>query len=107
MVPLQIVGVAQEGLTGTEPGRLTDLWIPNMMKDRERLESADWNWFRVWGRLKPGTAPEPAREVLQAAFAAFRRERAQTFPADEARERVARYIASPSTCAPPLAGPRT
>ena len=33
--PYQIVGVAQAGFTGTEPGVLTDVWLPNMMFQRE------------------------------------------------------------------------
>src|SRR5262245_30863494 len=76
--PVQIVGVAEEGLTGTEPGRLTDLWLPNMMKDAETRAAPEWSWFRVWGRLKPGVEPEAARQALQPAFAAFRRELAAT-----------------------------
>jgi predicted permease len=92
---VQIVGVAEEGLTGTEPGRLTDIWLPNMMKDPEVLAASDWQWFRIWGRLKPGIEPESARQALQPAFAAFRRERAATFPPDEAKERIAWFVETP------------
>ena len=49
----QIVGVAQAGFTGTQPGALTDIWVPNMMFQRESLSAASWGWLQVWGRLAP------------------------------------------------------
>ena len=33
---LQIVGVAEKGFTGVEPGIMTDIWAPNMMWDDAR-----------------------------------------------------------------------
>jgi predicted permease len=92
---VQIVGVAGEGLTGTEPGRLTDLWVPNAMREPEALTRPDWQWFRVWGRLRPGVEPETVRSALQGTLTAFRRERAATFRTDESPGRIARFIAAP------------
>ena len=37
--PYQIVGVAQAGFTGAQPGALTDIWVPNMMFQRESLSA--------------------------------------------------------------------
>ncbi|MPY87819.1 MAG: FtsX-like permease family protein [Luteitalea sp.] len=93
----QIVGVAHAGFTGTEPGRSTDLWVPTMMHSAEALgpEGADWNWFRVFGRLRPGVRAEQAQAVLQATFSTFRQERARTFRPDDPRDRTERYLETP------------
>jgi predicted permease len=72
----EIVGVAQRGFTGTEPGIGTDIWMPTMMFDKRAFESAGWSWFRTWGRLKPGVTADQARETLQMSFTNFRRGRA-------------------------------
>src|SRR4029453_11872792 len=50
----QIVGVAQAGFTGAQPGVLTDVWLPNMMFAEASLRSSTWNWLQIWGRLAPG-----------------------------------------------------
>ena len=92
---LQIVGVAEERLVGTEAGLMTDLWVPNMMFDREALAQPGWQWFRIWGRLKPGVDAAQARQALQPVFTAFRRERAQGMRADEPPARIERYINAP------------
>jgi putative ABC transport system permease protein len=91
----QIVGVAEAGFLGTEPGSMTDLWVPNMMWNREALAQPGWQWFRIWGRLRPGSDAESVRQALQPTFTGFRRERAQGLRADEPRERVERYINAP------------
>jgi predicted permease len=69
--PYQVVGVAQAGFTGVQPGILTDVWLPNMMFNAQSLKAAEWNWLQVWGRLKPGVTREAARPVVQAAFTNF------------------------------------
>jgi predicted permease len=69
--PYQIVGVAQAGFTGVQPGILTDVWLSNMMFQGESLKAAEWNWLQVWGRVKPGTTREAAQPVVQAAFTNF------------------------------------
>jgi putative ABC transport system permease protein len=60
----QIVGVAQKGFSNLFRGYRTDLWFP-----RNGYPA----WEMVLGVLKPGVAPEQARQVLQAAFTNFRR----------------------------------
>jgi predicted permease len=78
--PYQIVGVAQAGFTGAQPGILTDVWLPNMMFHRESINVATWNWLQIWGRL----APQATRESLQPivvttlANAAFEQTRSET-----------------------------
>jgi predicted permease len=71
----QIVGVAPEPFTGTEPGTITDIFIPTMM--HEGVVHDDWSWIRTFVRLKPGVAPEPVRDRLQAVFEVVQHERAK------------------------------
>ena len=80
---LQIVGVAQKGFTGVEPGIVTDLWAPMMMWDDRAISDASTRWFRIWGRMQPGVSTEQARAVLQPVFTSFRRADAATRPIEE------------------------
>ena len=92
---LQIVGVAEKGFTGVEPGIHTDLWAPNMMWDDSALTSPGWSWFRIWGRLQPGVTADQARAILQTVYTNFRRERASGMRADAPRDSVERFIHTP------------
>ena len=92
---LQIVGVAEQGFTGVEPGLMTDIWVPAMMWDERAFQQPGWSWFRIWGRLEPGIGPEHARPILQTVSTTFRRELAATRRADEPRDAVERYINTP------------
>jgi predicted permease len=76
---LQIVGVVQSGFTGVEPGFKIDAWIPNMMFDPEGLTSANWDWFRILGRPKPGVTPEQAQQPLQQALLDYRHDHPRDF----------------------------
>ncbi|SPF50960.1 conserved membrane hypothetical protein [Candidatus Sulfopaludibacter sp. SbA4] len=71
----QIVGVVEERFTGTEPGTMTDIFVPTMMN--ANVDDPNASWFRTLLRLKRGVAVEPVRERLQAAFRAFREGRAK------------------------------
>src|SRR5262249_36684 len=62
--PYQIVGVAQAGFTGGQPGGLTDIWIPNMMNQADPLTNAHWQWLHIWGRLSPGATRQALRPVI-------------------------------------------
>ncbi len=75
----EIVGVGPEGFTGTEPGIMTDIFIPMAM--HAGVTHADWSWFRVLVRLNDGVRPEPVLEKLRATFRAVNRERAKAFTA--------------------------
>ena len=69
---IEIVGVALEGFTGTEPGAVTDFFLPSMM-NAEALQRRGWTWFRIWIRPKPGVdhhrerreSPACTRDVAQ------------------------------------------
>jgi predicted permease len=75
----QIVGVAQEGFTGTETGTVTDVFLPMMMKNPQMLASTTNFWLRTLVELKPGATAEPVRERLRATFRDIQQERAKSF----------------------------
>jgi len=75
----EIVGVTEEGFTGTETGTLTDVFVPMMMKNPRTLASSTNFWLRTLVQLKPGVAAEPVRERLRATFRAIQEARATGF----------------------------
>jgi predicted permease len=89
--PLQIVGVADRGFTGVEPGIMTDIWAPTMMWDDRAISDSGTRWFRIWGRMQPGVTGEQALPVLQTVFTTFRREQTAMFTA-ESRDRIEQFI---------------
>jgi predicted permease len=62
----EIVGVAPERFTGTEPGAVTDIFIPNMMHSLVELPVA--GLFQTYVLLPPGGVIEPVRDHLLAAL---------------------------------------
>jgi predicted permease len=76
---LQIVGVAQSGFTGVEPGLKCDAWIPNMMFNPVAFTNTNWEWFRVLGRPKPGVMPAQAQYLLQQALLNYRHDHPRDF----------------------------
>jgi len=90
----QIIGVAERGFTGTEPGIATDVWMPTMMFDKRAFDNGGWSWFRIWGRLRGGTTTEQCRELLQPGLTNFRRERASRPGSRYTPEEFDRYIGS-------------
>jgi predicted permease len=71
----EIVGVGPERFIGTEPGKVTDIFLPTMM--HAGTDRSDWNWFRALAKLRPGFAVEPVRDRLGVIFQAFLMERAK------------------------------
>jgi putative ABC transport system permease protein len=61
----EIIGIAGEGFTGTEPGAVNDIFVPAMMHNLVNQVPAEL--FRVFAILRPGVAPKPVRERLRAA----------------------------------------
>jgi putative ABC transport system permease protein len=97
----QIVGVAEERFTATEPGAVTDIFIPTMM--RAAVLRSDANWFRTWVRMNPGAAVEPARQRLDAASQVFERERAKGF-LGMPKAKMDRVLNQKLLCEPATAG---
>jgi putative ABC transport system permease protein len=73
----EIVGVAPQGFTGTEPGTFIDIFLPTMMNPW--VERSDASWFRPFAVLKPGVAIEPLRTRLDAIQRTFNEERARAW----------------------------
>jgi predicted permease len=92
-----IVGVAEPGFAGVEPGRPTDLWLPYAMYNPRAFGNADSNWFRIFGRLVDGVRVEDAQSVLQAAFTGFRRDRAGSMGRgpDRSPQELAQFLSTP------------
>ena len=87
----EIVGVLAAGFTGTEPGALTDLFVPAMMNG-EALENNGWSWFRIWVRPRLGVLPDEIQAVLQARFRAEQLEGARQFAPDTPKARIDAYL---------------
>ena len=82
-LPYTIVGVAEEGFTGTTIFS-TDLWVPMAMdaqvraSDTSLLTHHDAVWMMALGRLKNGVTPQQARDELAAIMRNYLREQGQT-----------------------------
>jgi predicted permease len=87
----EIVGVAPKGFTGTEPGDLSDIFIPATM-NVEAIDKPDWSWFRIWVRPKAGYSPEQVRQPLQALFTREHLEHARHEPPGTPKQFVAAYL---------------
>jgi predicted permease len=89
--PFEIVGVLPAGFTGTEPGRLTDVYLPAVM-NWQALDSPGWSWFRTWVRVGSRTTPDQVRERLQAQVT---REQILLTPAGRGASEARRLLATP------------
>jgi putative ABC transport system permease protein len=85
----EIVGVAGEGFTGTEPGTVIDMFLPATMNSY--VSRSDSTWHRTLAILKPGVAVEPLRQRLDAISMAFEQERAKGFT-NMSKEAIANYL---------------
>ena len=65
----QIVGVAGAGFTGTEPGKVVDIFLPAMM--HWGMAFPQWSLFRAFVHLQPGTSAPAVRDHLSAIAGAF------------------------------------
>jgi predicted permease len=83
----QIVGVVGRGFTGTEPGMVTDFFVPSMMNP-EALKAVGWSWFRIWIRPAANVGPGQVLALLQAGFRLDQADRAKRFPPDAPKARL-------------------
>src|SRR5688572_12898497 len=90
----QIVGVTEPRCTGVEAARPTDVWLPYAMYNPRAFGNFQFNWFRVFGRLRDDVKVEAAAGVLQAAYTNFRRDRVGMLGPGPNRspEEVARFV---------------
>ena len=73
---LEIIGVSGKGFTGTEPGTITDIFVP-MTMNTESLDSENEQWFRIFVHTKSGSSVEPVQAKLQTVFETMETERAK------------------------------
>jgi predicted permease len=99
----EIVGVASEGFIGTEPGVVTDVFIPAMM-NVQALNSPDWSWFRIWMRPKPGVSPEQVRQPVQAVLTQELRERVKNLHPDTPKQVLNNVLSQAITLHPAASG---
>jgi len=71
----EITGVVDGPFTGTEPGTMTDMFLPVMM--HPLVTRSDASWARTLVLVKPESALEPLRQKLSAISRAFEQERAK------------------------------
>jgi putative ABC transport system permease protein len=71
----EIVGVGPEPFTGTEPGTVTEIFLPTMMN--ERVTRSDASWHRILAIVNPGEPIEPLQAKLEAISRNFEAERAK------------------------------
>jgi predicted permease len=97
----EIVGVSESPFTGTEPGTVTDVFVPTMM--HPAVVRDDSTWHRTLARLKPGVAVEPVRARLHVTSRAFEEERAKGFTGMR-KESIDRFINQTLLLQPAAAG---
>jgi putative ABC transport system permease protein len=97
---LEIVGVAARAFTGTEPGIVTDIFLPTMMN--EGVTQPNSGWFRTFVLLKPGASATQVRDALSPIFQAFQQEMVKTFkswPKERIRQLLANRLVVESAAA--------
>jgi putative ABC transport system permease protein len=99
----QIVGVAPKGFIGTEPGVVTDVFIPSMMNS-QAINSPGWSWFRIWVRPKEGVTSEQVRQPLQASLTLEHQERVKSFHSDTPKQTIDSYLSQAVILLPAAAG---
>lgn len=99
----QIIGVAPRGFIGTEPGVVTDVFLPSMM-NTEAIHSPGWSWFRIWVHPKSGVSSEQALQPLQAHFLREQQERVKEFQSDTPRTEIETFLQQRLSLLPAAAG---
>jgi predicted permease len=97
----EIIGVVDAPFSGTEPGTMTDIFLPAMM--HPGATRSDWTWFRTMATVKPGEVVEPIRARLHATSHAWEEERAKGFTG-MSKENVAQFINQTVVLEPAAAG---
>jgi putative ABC transport system permease protein len=69
-LPMEIVGVAQEGFDGVNKGTAAQIFVPIMMAGRltpiaDGITDRRMRWLNVFARLRPGVTPQQAAASLQ------------------------------------------
>lgn len=97
----EIVGVAEEKFTGTEPGTMVDVLIPTMM--HTHIDRPGSTWLRAFVQLHPGTAEAPVRDRAQAVLRVYQQERASGFVSDS-KQALDRFLSQKLELEPASSG---
>jgi putative ABC transport system permease protein len=90
----EIVGVAQQGFTGTETGKVVSFFLPTM-ESAEAVNQPNWHWVRIWVRPKSGTGLEEVRQPLQSVLSVRRKEMVKRWPPNTPQSQIDRYVNAP------------
>jgi predicted permease len=85
----QIVGVLRSPFTGTEPGSMTEIFLPTMMHPHAIRK--DSTWHRAFAIVQPGVAIESLRAKLDSVSRAFETERSKSW-VNETPQEIAREL---------------
>ncbi len=80
----EIVGVVEPGFSGTEPGTMTEIFIPTMM--HSLVERAGPTWLQTLALIASDTEVEPMLARMQVVFASYLQDRAKDFRGRGLRE---------------------
>ena len=97
----EIVGVAPERFTGTEPGTMIDIFLPTMM--HPDVTRSDSTWMRTLARINPDVALEPLRAKLDATSHGFEQDRAKGFT-NMSQKEIDEYLNHPLVFQPAAGG---
>ncbi len=97
----EIVGVGPESFTGTEPGIVTEIFLPTMM--HHAVTRSDASWHRTLAVIKPGADLEPLRAKLSAISLNFETERSKTWKG-ESQQSIANFLNQKLLLEPAAAG---
>ena len=86
-----MVGVAESGFLGINPGSAPDVWAPMVMQPQVApgsgaLDKYNHNWLRVMGRPKPGSGREQVEAAMSVRFRQYLEDRAATISDPKFRE---------------------
>lgn len=101
--PIEIVGVLSKGFTGTEPGSLTDLYMPARYNS-QALNNRGWTWMRIWLRAAPGVSEERIQQRLQAALRTQLLDEVKALPAGTPKDEIDAYLGGEARLLPARAG---
>jgi len=95
-----IIGIANAGFTGTDPGTITDIFIPVTMNPSSTVGDS---WLRALTLIGPEANPTVVASQLQAIFQALREERSKRFQGMP-KEQIDRFLREKPSLEPASSG---
>ncbi len=81
------MGVAEGPFTGTEPGSVTDIFVPTMMMKNNAIVRSDYQWIRIFLHVKQGVNAARLADKLRPAFRGYLEDRVKASLGIPKRER--------------------